>query len=147
MTLVELLVATTLTMTVMGGVLAALGPAQAAFVSQADAADVRQRLRFACEAVTRDLLAATEALPFPGGILIVSGPAQRTYYARSGTLRVDDGRGNDLPVVDGVAEVAFERVEERVRVRLRMMVAGAAARDASLVFDVAPRNIGRGAMR
>jgi hypothetical protein len=89
---VEVLVATAVTTSVMGGVLAALGPAHATFVALADAGDVRQRLRAGVEAISRDLLAATEALPFPGGILIVSGPVQHTYYAKSGALRVDDGQ-------------------------------------------------------
>ena len=74
--LVEVLVATALTMSVMAGVLAALGPAQAAFVSQSDAADARQRMRVAVDAIRRDLLAGTEALPFAGGILIVSASGQ-----------------------------------------------------------------------
>jgi hypothetical protein len=143
--LVEALVATTITTSVMAGVLAALRPAHATFVSLADAGDVRQRLRVGVEAVTRDLLAATEALPFPGGILIVSGPVQRTYYAKSGMLRVDDGRGADLPVVDGVAGVAFESAgERRIRVRLRIKATRPAAHDAELVFDVAPRNMAGG---
>ena len=145
MNLVEVLVATTVTTAVMGGVLAALGPAHATFIALADAGDVRQRLRVGVEAVSRDLLAASEALPFPGGILIVSGPAQRTYYAKSGVLRVDDGRGTDLPVVDGVSSVAFESVgERRIRVRLKMKATRASAPDVELVFDVAPRNVGGG---
>ena len=142
MSLVEVLVATALTTSVMAGVLATLGPAHATFVALVDAGDVRQRLRVGVEAVTRDLLVATEALPFPGGILIVSGPVQQTYYAKSGALRVDDGRGTDLPVVDGVSDVAFESVgERRIRVRFRMRATRPSARDVELVFDVAPRNM------
>ena len=145
MSLVEVLVATTLTSSVMAGVLAALGPAHATFVALADAGDVRQRLRVGVEAVTRDLLAATEALPFPGGILIVSGEAQHTYYAKSGVLRVDDGEGNDLPVVDGVADAGFEAAgERRIRVRLRMRGTRRSSRDVELAFDVTPRNMGGG---
>jgi hypothetical protein len=143
--LVEVLVATTLTTTVMAGVLAALGPAHATFIELADAGDVRQRLRLGVEAVSRDLLAASEALPFPGGILIVSGSVQHTYYVRSSILRVDDGRGTDLPVVDGVSDVAFESVgERRIRVRLKMTTTRPSGRDLELVFDVAPRNMGGG---
>ena len=142
MSVVEVLVATGLTTSLMAAVLTALGPAHATFIALADAGDVRQRLRFGFEAVRRDLLAATEALPFPGGILIVSGPEQHTYYARSGVLRVDDGLGTDLPVVDGVSGAAFESVGERlIRVRLTMKATRASARDVELVFDVAPRNM------
>ncbi len=144
MSFVEVLVATTLTTTVMGGVLAALGSSQAAFVSYSETADVRQRLRVGIEAITRDLRVATDALPFPGGILIVSGPEQLTYYVKSGTLREDDGRGNDVPVLDGVAEAAFDRVGERIRVRLRLTATRPLARGAEIVVDVAPRNSGGG---
>ena len=145
MSLVEALVAAGVTTSVMAGVLAALGPAHATFVALVDAGDVRQRLRVGVEALSRDLLAADEALPFPGGILIVSGPEQHTYYAKSGSLRVDDGEGTDLPVVDGVSSVEFERVgERRIRVRLRMKGARRPARDVALVFDIAPRNMGGG---
>ena len=145
MSLVEVLVATTLTTSVMAGVLAALGPAHATLVALADAGDVRQRLRVGVQAITRDLLAATDALPFAGGILIVSDPVQHTYYAKSGALRVDDGRGTDLPVVDGVSDVTFERVSERrIRVRLKMRAPGPSARGGELVFEVAPRNMGGG---
>jgi hypothetical protein len=133
------------TTSVMGGVLAGLGPAHAAFVALVDAGDVRQRLRVAVEAVSRELFAATDALPFPGGILIVSGPVQRTYYAKAGALRVENGQGTDLPVVDGVSEVLFETVgERRIRIRLRMKATSPSARDVEFVFDVAPRNMGGG---
>jgi hypothetical protein len=143
--LVEVLVATTLTTSVMAGVLAALGPAHATFIELADAGDVRQRLRVGVDAVSRDLLAADEALPFAGGILVVSGPGQHTYYVKARTLRVDDGRGTDLPVVDGISDVAFERVgERRVRVRLKTKATRPSGRDVELVFDVAPRNMGGG---
>ena len=145
MSLVEVLVATGVTTSVMAGVLGALGSAHATFVALADAGDVRQRLRVAVEALTRDLLVADEGLPFAGGILVVSGPEQHTYYVKSGILRVDDGRGTDLPVVDGVSAVAFEGVGARhIRVRLRMQATRPSGRDVELVFDVAPRNMGGG---
>ncbi|HEY6362425.1 MAG TPA: hypothetical protein VIX63_15035 [Vicinamibacterales bacterium] len=145
MSLVEMLVATTLTTTVVGGVLGTLASAQMEFVSQSSSADVRQRLRVGVDAIRRDLLPATAALPFPGGILIVSGPAQHTYYVRAGTLRHDDGRGTDLPVLDDVAAMEFEAVgERRIRVRLEIRSTWKTARDAAIVFDVAPRNLGRG---
>jgi hypothetical protein len=136
----EVLVASAVTMSVMAGVVAALGSAQAAFVAQSEAADLRQRVRVGLDAITRDLLAATEALPFPGGILIVSGSRQGTYYTRAGTLRRDDGDGTDLPVVDGVREVEFEWVGKRVRARLRML-GTRRARDTEIVFEVGPRNM------
>ena len=141
MSLIEILVATALTVSVMGGVLAALGPAQAAFVSQSDAADARQRMRVGVEAIRRDLLVATDALPFAGGILIVSGAREDTYYTKAGTLRHDDGMGTDLPVVDGVSDVVFERVSgRRIQVRLRMQRTRWAPAEAEIVFDVTLRN-------
>lgn len=145
MSLVEVLVATGVTTSVMAGVLAALGPAHATFVARVDAGDVRQRLRVGVEAVRRDLLAATDALPFPGGILVVAEPSPHTYYVRSGVLRVDNGRGTDLPVVDGVSDVTFEMVgDRRIRIRLVVKAARWPGREVELVFDVAPRNMGRG---
>jgi hypothetical protein len=140
-----MLVATALMTIVAGGVVETLASAQAGFRSQSASADVRQRLRVGVEAITRDLLTATAALPFPGGILIVSGPVQHTYYVRAGTLRHDDGHGTDLPVLDDVAGVVFERVgERRVRVRLELRSTQRTAPDAVAVFDVAPRNMNRG---
>ena len=140
-----MLVAAALTTTVAGGVVATVASAQAEFVSQSESADVRQRLRVGFDTLAADLLTATEALPFPGGILIVSGPEQRTYYVRTGTLRRDDGKGADLPVLDDVAGMVSERLgERRIRVRLEMRSTWRTARDAAIVFDVAPRNINRG---
>ena len=140
-----MLVAATLTISVMAGVLSALGPAQAAFVSQSEAADVAQRLRVVVDALTRDLLPATEAMPFAGGILILSGPRQHTYYTRHGVLRHDDGEGTDLPVVDGVSDVMFERVGRRIQIRLRMQRTPWSAGEVEITFDVAPRNMSHGA--
>jgi hypothetical protein len=110
--LAELLVAAAVTTVVMGGVLAALGPAHAVLLTQADAQDVTQRLRVASEALTRELLAATLVRPHAGtgGMAIRQGPSERVYFvdgAASQLRRVDAG-GTDLPVLDGVAAMSVE---------------------------------------
>ncbi len=148
MSLAEVLVATALTMTVMAAVLGALGSAQTMVIAQSDASDERQRIRVGVDAMTRDLLAASEVLPFIGGVLVVADAGERTYYARNGTLRRADGDGTDLPVVDGVREIVCERVgDRRVRVRLRMQGTKFPLPATDLVFEVAPRNMIHGPPR
>lgn len=148
MSLAEVLVATALTITVMGAVLGALGSAQMTLVAQSDAADEWQRVRVGVDAITRDLLTATEALPFAGGILILADAGERTYYVRDGTLRRVDGDGTDWPVVDGVREIVCERIAGgRVRVRLRMQGTGFPVRGAHVAFDVGLRNMIDGSPR
>ena len=139
MSIVELLIAALVTSVVSAGVLGAVRDGQRAFVAQSEAADVRQRLRFGIETLSRELLMATAVVPSPDRITIVQGPARRTYYrdATTSQLRYDDGQGTDLPVLDQVTDLAFE--EERpggVRVRGRIAIGGIGAD-----FTVAPRNM------
>ena len=141
MSVIELLIAAMVTSVVSAGVLGAVADGQRAFARQAEAADIRQRLRVGVDMLTRDLLLGTALLPAAGGITIVQGTVRRTYY-RDGSasqLRQDDGAGSDLPVIDQVTELTF--AEEAVagggrRVRVRLAIAGVAAG-----FVVAPRNM------
>jgi type II secretory pathway pseudopilin PulG len=57
-TLVEALVATAIVVLVTAGVLSMLNPARGVFKTQAEVADVQQRLRAGVDALTRDLLSA-----------------------------------------------------------------------------------------
>lgn len=57
-TVVELLIATAILMTVIGAVFAVMHPSRGAFATQLEAADVQQRLRVAAEAVVHDVQAA-----------------------------------------------------------------------------------------
>jgi hypothetical protein len=138
-TLVETLVASGVTASVMAGVLAALGPAQRAFVAHAEAADARQRLRVCVDALTRDLLTATAVDADGSSLTIRQGTVVRVYYlSREGQLRQDDGPFADAPVADGLAALSFESLDRRVRVRITAVVR--AGPDLDVVFDVAPRN-------
>jgi hypothetical protein len=176
-TIVEVLVSSAITTVVMAGVLAALGPAQAAFLARLQRADAQQRLRAAAETLTREVMTATVVLPYRRGALaedaitIVQGAARRVYYlGADAQLRYVDGR-TDLPVVDGVARLAFEyagdagviplasmgdgpwlpdaadpaRIDAdvlRVRlVRIRIAVAGESP-NLRAIIDVNPRNLG-----
>ena len=141
MSVIELLIAAMVTSVVSAGVLGAVAGGQRAFTTQAEAADVRQRLRVGVDALTRDLMLATDLVAAPGGITIVQGAVRHTYYrdAVASQLRHDDGQGTDLPVVDQVTELTF--AEEAVagggrRVRVSLAVGRVAA-----VFAVAPRNM------
>jgi hypothetical protein len=74
--LVEMLVATSLTLLAMGGVMAVLDPARGAFRAQPEAADLQQRLRAAVGALERDLSMA--------GAGLASGPVAGplgTYFS------------------------------------------------------------------
>lgn len=119
MTIAEVLVASAVTTTVMGSVLAVLAPAQAALVTQSENTDARQRLRVAVDSLTRDLWSASAVLPYRHGdltesaITIVDGAAQRGYFLDDDLedgpqLRRVDRDGPDLPVVEGIASLTFE---------------------------------------
>jgi hypothetical protein len=108
-TLVDLLVGSLVMTAVMGGVLAALAPGQAAFVSQADAIDGMQRLRAAVDTLSREVRGASLAFPDGAGLGVRRGEARRVYYVgRQRDLRRADEGGADLPVVDGVVHFAVE---------------------------------------
>ena len=64
-TLVELLVATFITLTVTAAIVGLIQPAQGAFQSQPEVSDMHQRLRVGIDALTRDLLAAGAGLSSP----------------------------------------------------------------------------------
>jgi len=122
-TLVELLVASGVTASVMAGVLTSLAPAQAGYLAHADAADARQRLRVSVDTLTRDLLLATAVDARGDTIAIRQGSVARVYYlSRQGQLRQDDGPFADTPVADGIAALSFEALERRVRVRITAVV-------------------------
>lgn len=59
--LIELLIALTITLMLAGAAFGLVGPANGAFQTQPEAADVQQRLRAATDALSRDLLAAGSA--------------------------------------------------------------------------------------
>jgi hypothetical protein len=106
--IVELLMASAMTMAVVGAILAVVNPAQLMFRAQGDAADVHQRLRAAADTIGADVRAATALRPYrvgatrddtalgvyyrpdtltvlgvPSSPLSLDVDASRTYYLRS----------------------------------------------------------------
>ena len=136
--IVELLIASAMTMAVVGAILAAVSPAQLMFLAQGDAADLHQRLRAAADTVSADVRAAMAVRPYrvgamrddaaigvyyrtdtltvlgvPSTPLSLDGSASRTYYLRSaapGTFQLMqyDGGLSDLPMLEHVVRLSFE---------------------------------------
>ena len=79
-TLVELLVAATITLTVTAALLAAMNPAEGVFSGELEAADQQQRLRVAAGMFVKDLVMAELVLPYRCG---------RTGADPPGTFRAD----------------------------------------------------------
>jgi hypothetical protein len=136
--MVEVLLATALTMTVVGAILTVINPAQTMFRAQGDAADLHQRLRAAADIISADLRAASGVRPYrvgatrddaaigvyyrpdtltvlgiPSTPLAFDAGASRTYYLKSaspGTFQLMqyDGGLSDLPMLDHVVRMSFE---------------------------------------
>ena len=137
-TIVELLIASAITMAVLGAILAVINPAQLMFRVQGDAADLHQRLRAAADTMAADVRAAMAVRPYhvgatrddaalgvyyrtdtltvvgvPSSPLALDVNATRTYYLRSATpgsfqLMQYDGGLSDLPMLDHVVRLSFE---------------------------------------
>jgi len=135
MTVGEVLVASAITVSLMGTVLGISAPLQRLFDTQPEYADMHQRLRGAVDVLTKDLVgAASPVLPYraglrgddpsagvfyrPDAITLVpmpwdpAGPSH-TYYlkndaaAGTGQLMRYDGNESDLPLADHVAALEF----------------------------------------
>jgi hypothetical protein len=85
-TMVEVLLATAMTMAVVGAILAVINPAQLMVRAQGDAGELHQRLRAAADALGADVRAATAVRPYRVGASRDDG-AIGVYY-RSDTLTV-----------------------------------------------------------
>lgn len=135
MTIGEVLIASAITLTLMGTVLGVTAPLQRVFDSQPEYADMHQRLRAAIDALTKDLLAAAPpVMPYraglrkddpsagvfyrPDAITVVPPPwdpggGAHTYYLKSdpsagtGQLMRYDGEESDLPLTDHVVGLEF----------------------------------------
>lgn len=106
--IVELLIASAMTMAVVADILAVVNPAQLMFRAQSEAADLHQRLRAAADTIGADVRAATAVRPYrlgatrddaavgvyyrpdtltvlgvPSSPLSLDVDASRTYYLRS----------------------------------------------------------------
>jgi hypothetical protein len=140
MTIAEVLVASAVTITLMGAVAGVTAPLQRLFDTQPEYADMHQRLRGAIEALTKDLLAAAPpVMPYRAGIrshdldsgifyrsdviTVVtmswdSGATSHTYYLRKDPatgvahLMRYDGRESDLPLADHITRMKFAYFDE-----------------------------------
>ena len=137
MTIGELLIASAITVTLMGTILGVVGPLQRLFDTQPEYADVHQRMRASVDALTKDLLAAgPPVMPYRAGvrrhdpavgvfyradtITLVPVPwdeldgRPHTYYlkndATSGTAQLMryDGHESDVPLADHVVGLEFD---------------------------------------
>jgi len=106
--MVELLVASAITMAIVAGILAVIGPAQSMARAQGDATDLHQRLRAAADTIAADVRAALAVRPYrigamrddaaigvyyrpdtltvlgvPSSPLSLDADASRTYYLKS----------------------------------------------------------------
>ena len=136
--IVEALMASAITMAVVGAILAVVSPAQLMFRAQGDAADLHQRLRATADTMGADVRAAMAVRPYrvgatrddaavgvyyrpdtltvlgvPSSPLALDADASRTYYLRSvapGTFQLMqyDGGLSDLPMLDHVVRVSFD---------------------------------------
>jgi hypothetical protein len=132
----ELLIASAITVTLMGTVLGVTTSLQRLFVAQPEVADMHQRLRAGVDALTKDLLAAgSPMMPYRSGARRhdpASGVFYRsdtitlvpmawndaigtshTYYVKpdaagSGQLMRYDGKESDLPLADHVVGLEFQ---------------------------------------
>lgn len=107
-TIVEVLIATALTMAVVGAIVTVINPAQTMFRAQGDAADLHQRLRAAADTMSADVRSAGAVRPYrvgatrddaaigvfyrpdtltvlgvPSAPLALDTDASRTYYLKS----------------------------------------------------------------
>jgi hypothetical protein len=130
----ELLIASAITLTLMGSVVGMTVPLQRLFDTQPEYGDMHQRLRGAVDALTRDLAGAgSPVMPYRSGIrqhdpdggvfyrpdVITLVPAadaggtSHTYYVKRdaatglGQLMRYDGNESDLPLIDRVTRLQF----------------------------------------
>jgi hypothetical protein len=174
MTLAELLVAAALTTSLGGAVALVMRPAEAAVRAEQDAMDMEQRLRFAVETFTRELVAASDVLPYrvgavapdPAGsvftdrvTVVLVDPqtlarSTRTYYLKASTrqLMVYDGDRTDSPVLDQVSalSVRYPGTTPAALVRVTVTVDPSWSplqlpnAARTVEFDVAPRLVAAG---
>ena len=171
MTLAELLVASVVTTSLGAGIVLVMHPAERIVGVEEDALDMEQRLRFAADTLTRDLLAARDVLPYrvgsvapdPSGSFFTDrvsvtlldprtlATSSRTYYIKRDThqLMVYDGDTTDLPVLDHVSDLAVRYLGNpppshvRIAIQVEPVVFGSGVANAhrAIQLDVAPRGI------
>ena len=126
MTMAEMLIASAITITVMGGIVAVVNPAQALVRAQGEAADLHQRLRAGADRLTGDLRGAIAVRPYrvgairddsvagiyyrPDTIAVLGTTMTTTYYLKTDAseLMQYDGGVSDLPMVEHVVRLTFD---------------------------------------
>jgi hypothetical protein len=124
MTMIEVLVASAVSVLVLCGVLAVVTPVQTAVRAQGDAGDIHQRLRAAADTLSNDVRLAASVRPYRIGALrddgfagiyyrpdtiAVIGTTTTVYYWKRETLQLMqyDGDRSDLPMIDHVVQLTF----------------------------------------
>jgi hypothetical protein len=124
-TIVEMLIASAISVAVFGALLGVVDPVQTLLRAQGEAGDVHQRLRAAADTLMRDVRVAASVRPYRIGAvrddglagiyyrpdtIAVIGDTTTTYYLKPTTsqLMQYDGERSDLPMVDHVVRVAFD---------------------------------------
>jgi len=173
-TLAELLIAAALTASLGAAIALVMRPAETAVRVEQDAMDMEQRLRFAVDTLTRDLIAASDVLPYRVGPVAPDPPGSgftdratvvfvdpqtlvtstRTYYLKRATrqLMMYDGDRTDSPVLDQVSGLSFQYLGAQraplVRVTVTVDPSWSPLQlpnpPRSVEFDVAPRAVARG---
>lgn len=122
-TLVELLVALTISTLLAASLVALLAPIWRLAASAPGTADAYQRLRVATDTLLGDLRAAgaVTAAADGGGVTIQFAAVMRTYVLDGTTVRRRDDAGPAWPVVDDVEALAVQVGLPWVRVGLRLV--------------------------
>ena len=124
-TIVEVLVASAISIAVLGAIFAVVNPVQMLLRVQGDSGDLHQRLRAAADTLMSDLRLARSVRPYRIGAvrddglagmyyrpdtIAAVGDVMTTYYLKPDTsqLMQYDGGHSDLPMIDHVAGLAFD---------------------------------------
>lgn len=124
-TMVEVLVASAISIAVLSAIFAVVNPVQTLLRVQGDSGDLHQRLRAAADTLMSDLRLASSVRPYRIGAvrddglagiyyrpdtIAAVGDVTTTYYLKPDTsqLMQYDGGYSDLPMIDHVAGLAFD---------------------------------------
>ena len=123
--MIEILVATAISVAVLGAVLAIVRPVQTVLRTEGERGDLHQRVRAAAEALAGSLRVCLSVRPYRIGAIrddatagvfyrpdamAVVGETTTTYYLKPDTrqLMQYDGDRSDLPIIDHVAGLSFD---------------------------------------
>ena len=125
-TMIEMLVASAVSVAVLGAVLAIVGPVQDVLRTDGERGDVHQRLRAAAETLMGSLRVCQSVRPYrvgairddaaagvfyrPDAIAVLGETTATTYYLKPETLQLMqyDGDQSDLPLLDHVVSFSMD---------------------------------------